>query len=138
MKRLLIIITILATTLCTFSQWQGYHHNFDGVRRDYWVFLPQNYQENMPLVLSLMGRYETFQWYRDYINMHEVADTAGFILAYPITYDSEWNSGPRPNPGHNKDDVGFISNLIDTLQANYNYDPSRLYCCGFSNGGNMT
>ena len=34
-------------------------------------------------------------------------------------------------------DVRFISELIDTLMASYNIDPSRVYADGLSNGGGM-
>ncbi|MCH7733494.1 MAG: T9SS type A sorting domain-containing protein [Candidatus Marinimicrobia bacterium] len=35
-------------------------------------------------------------------------------------------------------DVGFISALIDTLKVHYDIDLSRVYCCGYSLGGEMT
>ena len=35
-------------------------------------------------------------------------------------------------------DVRFISELIDTLEATYNIDPSRIYANGLSNGGGMS
>src|SRR2546422_8081741 len=34
-------------------------------------------------------------------------------------------------------DVRFISELIDTLEAAYNVDPTRIYADGASNGGGM-
>ncbi len=34
-------------------------------------------------------------------------------------------------------DVRFISELIDTLSAGYNIDPTRIYANGLSNGGGM-
>jgi polyhydroxybutyrate depolymerase len=34
-------------------------------------------------------------------------------------------------------DVRFIAELIDTLEANYSIDPTRIYVNGFSNGGGM-
>ena len=36
------------------------------------------------------------------------------------------------------EDVRFISDLIDHLQAKYNIDPSRIYANGLSNGGGMS
>jgi len=35
------------------------------------------------------------------------------------------------------EDVRFISELINTLEAAYNIDPTRIYANGFSNGGAM-
>ena len=39
---------------------------------------------------------------------------------------------------NNVDDLGFISAMIDFLEARYAADPVRIYCTGFSNGASMT
>ena len=115
---------------------------FEGRTRNYEVYLPQNFQSNMPVVISLHGYTETIQWYKDYTLLHEFADTAGFITVYPAAIDRSWNSGliapGSPPIDTTVDDVGFISVLIDTLVAHYNIDLSRVYCCGYSLGGEMT
>jgi polyhydroxybutyrate depolymerase len=38
----------------------------------------------------------------------------------------------------NVDDVGFMRDLLNTLQANYNIDANRVYSTGMSNGGFMS
>ncbi|NQT24339.1 hypothetical protein HQ585_03190 [candidate division KSB1 bacterium] len=119
------------------SEWNYHTITHDGMIRECSVFLPENYQPNMPAVLTLHGRTETFNWYRNYSMQHYVADTAGFILVYPYGYMKEWNTEHLPGLP-DVDDVGFISDLIDTLHATYNFDLSRLYCCGFSAGAFMT
>ena len=143
MSRCLSILGMLVVLLigprAADSQWQQYSFTYDGLARDYWVFLPQNFQANMPAVVSLHGYSETFEWYRNYTMMHEVADTAGFVLVYPIGYARAWNSGAVDTRTiYDLDDVGFISAIIDTLHARYDVDLERVYCCGFSNGGEMT
>ena len=45
-----------------------------------------------------------------------------------------WLLRPEANASAN---VRFISELIDTLEAAYNIDPTRIYANGFSNGGAM-
>jgi polyhydroxybutyrate depolymerase len=71
-----------------------------------------------------------------------VADTAGFIVVYPDATGPGFNSGLHDYPGlpplPDVNDVGFIYALIDTVDAHYDIDLSRVYCCGFSNGGIMT
>jgi len=98
----------------------------------------------MPLVISLHGYTETIQWYKTYTLLHEVADTSGFITVYPQAPRPGWNNGifdpvnTSLNDIPDRNDVGFISALIDTLKQRYDVDMSRVYCCGFSGGGHMT
>ena len=115
---------------------------FDGVNRNYIIFLPQNYAPNMPVVFNLHGYTDDAQWQMEYSLMNDVADTAGFIVVYPNAVSPGFNTGlvygnwpPLPTQ---IDDVGFISELIDTIIADYNADKNRIYCCGLSNGGMMT
>jgi len=74
--------------------------------------------------------------------MNEVADTSGFIVVYPNAIYPGFNTGlvdpPWPPLPTYVDDVGFISTLIDTINAHYEINMARIYCCGFSNGGMMT
>ncbi len=54
-------------------------------------------------------------------------------LIYPRPSGAKGN-GPRH---WEEEDVTFISELIDTLEAAYNIDPTRIYANGLSNGGGM-
>jgi polyhydroxybutyrate depolymerase len=73
------------------------------------------------------------------------ADEAGFAVAYPtallsnqghtlwsVFYNDFAFNGTPP------DDVGFLRDLINTLQANLHPDPKKIYVTGFSVGGYMT
>ena len=109
----------------------------DGLEREYIMYVPSSSGPNGPLVFSLHGYKSPAEDHMNYTFMKEVADTAGFIVVYPKAIDDAWNSGFRlPTP--NVDDVGFISALIDTLQADYAIDLDRIYVFGFSQGGQMT
>jgi len=67
-----------------------------------------------------------------------------FIVVYPSgttlrgggtgVWPKVWLLRPEANLAAN---VRFISTLIDTLEAAYNIDPTRIYVNGFSNGGAM-
>jgi polyhydroxybutyrate depolymerase len=119
-------------------------HSFEfGERtRSYQVFLPQNFRPKMPVVFILHGYLQRARDIRNYTKMSDIADTAGFIAVYPEAVYPGFNSGLKDYPGNpplpNVDDVGFISNLIDTLEVKYDIDMDRVYCCGLSNGGIMT
>jgi len=143
MKKLLIIAAIaLFTGTALFAQ--GGSFKFEGISRNYEVYLPQNMESNMPLVISIHGYTETVEWYRNHTLLHEIADTAGFITVYPEAPLPGWNNGifdpvnTSLNDIPDRNDVGFISALIDTMKQRYDIDMSRVYCCGFSGGGQMT
>ncbi len=143
MKKLLIISALVllgGTALYA----QGGSFEFEGRNRHYEVYLPQNFTPNMPLVVSIHGYFEDIEWYKTYTLLHEIADTAGFITVYPEAPWPGWSTGvddpvnTELNSIPDRNDVGFISALIDTLKQRYDVDMSRVYCCGFSGGGHMT
>src|SRR3989475_5402793 len=112
-----------------------------GRKREYVLYVPRSYDraKPTPLVISLHGagmwgaaQKETSQWNR-------VADEHGFIVVYPSGEGGGgprvWHEGGGARPSR---DVRFISELIDTLAAAYNIDPTRIYANGLSNGGGMS
>jgi polyhydroxybutyrate depolymerase len=81
------------------------------------------------------------------------SDREGFIAVFPdgttprpleparfMLNPRLWNDGSgRGAVGlEHVDDIGFISAMIDFLEARYAADPARIYCTGFSNGASMT
>jgi len=138
---LLLFLLVICNTSVAQIQNGSFMH--DGFNRDYIVFLPQNYQPNMPVVFNLHGYTDYAQWQMDYSLMNDIADTAGFIVVYPDAVYPGFNTGLIGSPTWpplptTVDDVGFISAIIDTLESQYNIDLNRVYCCGLSNGGLMT
>ncbi len=112
---------------------------FDGLNRVYKVFLRQNYKPNLPLVINLHGYGISIDVHMSYTMLSDFADSAGFIVVYPVGTGLNWNSGASDGRSIDRiDDVGFISALIDTLDAIYNIDMARIYCTGLSNGAEMT
>ena len=143
-NRKMFLLLVAFTMLFSFpasAQVEEGSFEFDGYHRDYKVFLPQNYEANMPVILNLHGYPDHAQWQMDYSLMNEVADTAGFIVVYPESIPPGFHTGlylPGWTPITEVNDVGFISALIDTLVAVYSVDPARVYACGYSNGGMMS
>lgn len=110
---------------------------FGGATRSSRIYVPPSYSpaNPAPLVFNLHGYTSNAQQQEFYSEMNAVADTAGFIVVYPDGLAATWNSGLIPN---SVNDVGFISVLIDSMQANYNIDLTRVYSCGMSMGGYMS
>ncbi len=113
---------------------------FEELDRAYIVYIPQNYQQNMPAVVMLHGSYpDDAEWMMNYTQMNEIADTASFIVVYPFSIEPRWNanSGIPSIQESNANDIGFIGALIDTIKSQYNIDLNRVYCCGLNYGGWM-
>lgn len=114
-------------------------HN--GMVREYRLYIPATYNGNVPvpLVFNLHGYTSNNIQQELYGNFKNIADTANFIICLPNgTFDAAnnrfWNAGF----GSAVDDIGFLMSLLDTLQAQYQIDPARVYSTGMSNGGFMS
>lgn len=109
-----------------------------GREREYVLYVPRSYDraKPTPLVISMHGAGLWGAAQREVSQWNRVADEHGLIVVYPSgsgripVWQAATGSGdPR--------DVRFISDLIDTLQAAFNIDATRIYADGLSNGGGM-
>ncbi len=108
-------------------------------RRVYRIHLPASYDGThpIPLVLVFHGRLQTAEDIAAITRFSELADRAGFIVAYPSGIKDHWNDGRSPFPiwgARNYDDVGFVRSLIRHLKQELAVDPDRVYATGMSNG----
>lgn len=114
--------------------------------RNYILYVPAAYDcsEPWPLVLNLHGLASNRFEQEILTQMHDVADTAHFILVYP-----EAAPGPQPAGGFaptwnvlqlpdRADDVVFLTRLVDTLARDWAIDANRVYATGLSQGGVMS
>jgi polyhydroxybutyrate depolymerase len=72
--------------------------------------------------------------------MFDQAAAAGnFIVAYPQGTRGEWNAGfcCGTAPGRMVDDVGFLNQVLDHVEADYPVDRNRVFFTGVSNGAMM-
>lgn len=105
---------------------------FDGVWRNYRLFLPTGFNANttLPLVFNFHGYGSNALEQELYTQFDLVADTGNFLVCYPNGLNNSWNVlGGAP------DDVGFTDSLITVLHSEYNIDMNRVYATGLSNGG---
>lgn len=109
----------------------------DGVEREYILHLPKNYgTEKLPLVMVFHGGGGTAEQVKDHTKFSKLADNENFIVVYPNAIDKNWNDGRIGDKlPMDRDDVKFISTLLDTLTANYNINTKRIFSTGISNGG---
>ncbi len=149
MKKFYLLVLLAASVISTKAQYLTDSFNFDGVMRQYLLYVPPSYDgsQAVPFVLALHGLGDDMNNFAG-VRFEDVADTANFIFAIPqalvdnqLTGATAWNSGAGAfgitlNPGVN--DVGFLNALMDTVSSRYNVDQTRLYSTGFSMGGFMT
>ena len=107
-----------------------------GHKREYLLYVPTSYDPKRPtpLVISMHGAGGWPVQQRDLSGWNRLAEREGFIVVYPA---GSGRRGPRVWHASNAD-VGFISDLIDKLEASYNIDPARIYANGISNGAGMS
>jgi polyhydroxybutyrate depolymerase len=74
--------------------------------------------------------------------MSPLADTEGFVVAYPagLGFPANWNAGGCCGSTFevDRDDKGFIRAVVEDIGARTCIDTARTYIMGFSNGGMMT
>ncbi len=115
----------------------------DNIQRTYILYVPASYVAGspIPLMLSYHGLGQTNNDYMNQGDFRSIADTAGFILAYPqgtiFNDNTHWNVGGF-TAGSTTDDIGFSEALIDSISAEYSIDSLRVYSTGFSNGGYLS
>lgn len=113
----------------------------DGTARSYRLFTPLSLDRSRPaaLVLIMAGVGNTGQDMVTATDFDRMADTGGFIVAYPEGVNETWNAGycclGRATTG--PDDVAFLSRVIDDIQATSSIDSARVFAVGFSAGAMM-
>lgn len=148
MKRTIKNSTLLLCALlfCVAETWaakinKSVNITVNGETRSYWLYVPSSNKPNAPLIVAMHGAggHSTDNSPR----FNSIADKEGFIVVYPqgknIYFPVFGGSVPGWDAsGEENADVEFIRAMVNQVAQSYNVDRSRVYCCGFSNGGMMT
>lgn len=113
-----------------------------GYPHSWYEFIPKSVQEqrfepgfSCPLIIVLHGGGSDHNISVSEFKLHELGEREGFITVYAkATYENSWNSVLSPM---RKNDLEYITALIEYMKRNYPVDPSRVYMSGFSNGSGM-
>lgn len=116
-----------------------------GIRRSYYLYLPDNLPAEAPLVFILHGYGGSASSYlnNSSLSFKALAEEYKVALCYP-----QATTDPKPNTGWNVyypwqidrmqvDDCEFICTLARHLQATYNLSAKNTFLTGMSNGGEM-
>jgi len=109
--------------------------------RTFRIHVPPGYEPNTPLPVVLMfhgGGGSGRQLQEASAEMDPIADREGFVTVYPDGTGAlrTWNGGGCCGAAvtQNTDDVGFVSALLDHIEASLCVDRNRVFASGMSNG----
>ena len=114
---------------------------FDGVARNFIVYLPSGYNNSgkMPLIFAIHGGSGTTEGMINIANFKTIADRDKVVLVYPEGVQKNWNDGRPTAPNQlGINDVGFFNQMCDYMINNYSLDVKKIYATGISNGGFMS
>ncbi len=103
-----------------------------GLQRTALVHIPSGLHRSPPLVLALHGFHGNGPQMERYSGLSRVADRHRFVVAYPSSAGTYWNSTAAPELPN---DVAFLRSLISALQRRLCVGP--VFATGVSNGGGM-
>ncbi len=116
-----------------------YSESFMG--RKYQVFDGRNNASPAGLVIVLHGAGGTGRQIRKSSGFDALARKHGFVVLYPSAPSRLWNDGRfsvshKPKI-HARDDVKWVSELVNSFVLKGVVDKNRIYAIGHSNGGGM-
>jgi len=99
----------------------------------------------VPVLLAFHGGTGWGKQFERNSGFDELAEANGFLVVYPdgvgtganeVT-NRTWNGGDCCGAAarNNIDDVAFVAQLLNTLEADYDVDTTRVFATGHSNGG---
>jgi len=112
-----------------------------GLNRNYILVQPSGAasETGRPLIVFLHGFTSSAPAFERYLGISAKAEQHGFVAAIPngSGASSGWNAGFIDLTGRRSDDVGFLSKVIDDVEAKTKIDRERIFLFGHSNGAMM-
>ncbi len=110
-----------------------------GRKRSSLLHIPDKYDpaSGAMLVLNFHG-FTSAGWQQALLSrMSQESDQRGFIVAYPEGVSMSWNAGDCCGVAWTDgvDDLKFVRDLLDAIEAEWCIDKKRIFATGMSNGG---
>jgi polyhydroxybutyrate depolymerase len=111
------------------------------LRRTYRIHRPPGDGKDgaVPLVVVLHGGFGSGEQAERSYRWNDAADANGFVVCYPDGLMRAWNAGTCCGEPMRRgvDDVAFLADLLDRVEAEERIDPGRIFATGMSNGAMM-
>ena len=138
--RLIILLSFFHSSLLVSDQRMVIH---EGVEREYIIHVPENLNQDSPIVFVIHGYTGSAEGIAAYTGMNSIAEREGFIAVYPQgTIDSNGNTffnvGYEFNDDSPINDVSFIRELVRSISQEFNLKRKKAFATGMSNGGDMS
>ena len=138
--RLIILLSFFHSSVLVSEQRIVIH---EGVEREYIIHVPENLNQDSPIVLVIHGYTGSAEGIAAYTGMNNIAEREGFIAVYPQgTIDSNGNTffnvGYEFNDDSPINDVSFIRELVRSISQEFNLKRKKAFATGMSNGGDMS
>ena len=138
--RLIILLSFFHSSVLVSEQRMVIH---EGVEREYIIHVPENLNQDSPIVLVIHGYTGSAEGIAAYTGMNNIAEREGFIAVYPQgTIDSNGNTffnvGYEFNDDSPINDVSFIRELVRSISQEFNLKRKKAFATGMSNGGEMS
>lgn len=113
----------------------------DGRAREYRLHIPDGYDRTrrLPLLFVFHGSSASAAVIERETSMDRLADSLGFIVAYPEGLHRAWNIGECCRFSYKRriDETGFVSAMLTRLERGLRIDTTRVYVTGYSDGGTL-
>ncbi|MDC0577016.1 prolyl oligopeptidase family serine peptidase [Gammaproteobacteria bacterium] len=138
--RLIILLSFFHSSVLVSEQRMVIH---EGVEREYIIHVPENLNQDSPIVFIIHGYTGSAEGIAAYTGMNNIAEREGFIAVYPQgTIDSNGNTffnvGYEFNDDSPINDVSFIRELVRSISQEFNLKRKKAFATGMSNGGDMS
>jgi|TARA_B110000483_G_scaffold239176_1_gene317196 polyhydroxybutyrate depolymerase len=146
LKAKTIILTLLNLSLLIGLTATANAQSIDLGRGELPLTVPENYNAETPtpLIVLLHGYTSSGPQQDSYMGFSKLAEKYGYLFIAPDG-DKEpggnesrfWNASPACCDFYNTDvdDSSYVLSIIDSIKADFNIDPNRIYLIGHSNGG---
>lgn len=114
-------VVVGAQTTKTFT------YGVKGVSRSFVAHVPAGISKP-PVVFFVHGYGGSGSGFQKDTRADAIADREKFIAVYPSAVGGSWSM-------NDSSDYPFLRSIVDTVDANWKIDRSRVYCAGFSQGG---
>ncbi len=140
MKKTILLALIIFGCLTT-SRGQRTRINFEGLKREFIVYTPKNYNSSdrkFPVIFNFHGGGMSHLEQMFYTEMNTCADKNQFIAVYPLGINKDWNVGFEMSYKNGTNDIGFTMAIITHLKEKFKVDEKAFYATGLSRGGFFT